>query len=102
MPYMKADFGMPAACADRDPAVLDCPVTVLVGEDDPQLGTDQAARWRVVSRAGFAAHTVPGGHFYLADAAPFRIITRSWTPDGAPGPCTSPPAGKRDPATGCG
>ncbi|MGW1818009.1 thioesterase II family protein [Streptomyces sp. NPDC002125] len=102
MPYIKADFRMLAAYASRGPAVLDCPVTVLVGEDDPQVDADQAAQWRVVSRAGCAVHTVPGGHFYLADAAPFGIITRSWTPGGVSGPCTSPPAGTRDPATGCG
>ncbi|MFC8227808.1 thioesterase II family protein [Streptomyces sp. NPDC057287] len=102
MPYIKADFRMLAAYAGGEPALLDCPVTVLVGEDDPRFTADQAAHWGVTSRAGFAVHTVPGGHFYLADAPPFGVITRSWGSGGATGPGTSLSAGRPDPATGCG
>ncbi len=102
MPYVKADFRMLAAYSCREEALLDCPVTVLVGADDPQVGADQAARWRETSRAGFSLHTLPGGHFYLSDAPPFDLVNRSWPPAGTPDPGTSPPAGTPGPATGCG
>lgn len=102
MPYIKADFRMLAAYERREPAPLDCPVTVLVGEDDPRVSAEQAAGWRVTSRAGFTAHTLPGGHFYLADAPPFAVIARPWTAGPVSRPGTSLPAGRPDPATGCG
>ncbi|WP_258036717.1 thioesterase II family protein [Streptomyces sp. SM10] len=99
LPYIKADFRMLAAYTRAEPALLDCPVTVLVGEDDPRVTADQAAAWGVTSRAGFSVRTVPGGHFYLADAAPFGVITRSWVPGGAsaPGSCASAESRTRRP-----
>ncbi|MGW8701882.1 thioesterase [Streptomyces lavenduligriseus] len=44
---------------------LTCPVTVLVGAQDPQTTLDEAAAWREHTSGPFALRDFPGGHFYL-------------------------------------
>ncbi|MFE3519865.1 thioesterase II family protein [Streptomyces sp. NPDC059166] len=93
MPYIRADFRMLAAYGPGKDARLDCPVTALVGEEDPRVTPDQAAQWHAATRAGFALHTVAGGHFYLADAAPFGFVGGPWTRGADVDPGTSLPTG---------
>ena len=44
---------------------LSCPITVLVGDSDPQTSLDEAVAWREHSTGDFDIHIFPGGHFYL-------------------------------------
>nr|AFV71332.1 PyrG3 [Streptomyces rugosporus] len=44
---------------------LDCPVTVVVGDADPQTTIDDAAAWRAHTSGPFDLHIMSGGHFYL-------------------------------------
>lgn len=44
---------------------VDCPVTVLVGDDDPKTTLAEADRWREHTTAAFRLRSFPGGHFYL-------------------------------------
>lgn len=44
---------------------LTCPITVLVGDSDPQVTTEEAAAWAGYSTAEFDLQIFPGGHFYL-------------------------------------
>lgn len=44
---------------------LRCPVTALIGADDPRVTAAEAGQWRVHTSAPFDLHTYPGGHFYL-------------------------------------
>jgi pyochelin biosynthetic protein PchC len=44
---------------------LDCPITALVGDSDPQVTMDEAAAWSEHSAGGFDLRAFPGGHFYL-------------------------------------
>ncbi|MFD8705600.1 thioesterase II family protein [Kitasatospora sp. NPDC059648] len=46
-------------------APLDCPLTMLVGDDDPHTSLDQAAAWQNHTTGKFALRIFPGGHFYL-------------------------------------
>jgi surfactin synthase thioesterase subunit len=46
-------------------AVLECPVTVLVGDADPQVTLDEASAWSDHSNGDFDLRIFPGGHFYL-------------------------------------
>ncbi|NYI03617.1 thioesterase II family protein [Allostreptomyces psammosilenae] len=48
-------------------AVLDCPVTVLVGDDDPKTTLEEAGAWRSHTTGPFARRVFPGGHFYLSE-----------------------------------
>jgi surfactin synthase thioesterase subunit len=44
---------------------LDCPVTMLVGDDDPHVTLDEAAAWQEHTSGAFALRVFAGGHFYL-------------------------------------
>jgi surfactin synthase thioesterase subunit len=48
-------------------ARLDCPITAIVGDNDPQATTAEAATWAEYSTADFDLRTFPGGHFYLTE-----------------------------------
>ena len=44
---------------------LQCPVSVLIGESDPDVTMAGARAWRRHTNADFAFGQLPGGHFYL-------------------------------------
>ncbi|MDJ0346723.1 thioesterase II family protein [Streptomyces sp. H10-C2] len=48
-------------------AVLSCPVTVLVGDNDPRVSIEEARAWGAHTTAEFGLHVFSGGHFYLAE-----------------------------------
>ncbi|MEV4015113.1 alpha/beta fold hydrolase [Nonomuraea angiospora] len=50
--------------------VVKCPVTALVGDDDPSTTVDAARMWGDHTEGPFALHVFPGGHFYLNDQLP--------------------------------
>lgn len=74
MPYVGADFRMVAGWAGQPGALLDCPLTVLLGDADPRVTADEAAAWLEATRGPATMRTFPGGHFYLADEPPFAVI----------------------------
>jgi pyochelin biosynthesis protein PchC len=46
---------------------LPCPVTVLLGDDDPDVDVVAASRWREVTTASLDVRVLPGGHFHVVD-----------------------------------
>lgn len=49
-------------------APLECPITVLTGDDDDEFtgrGTDRTGGWAALTTGSTQVHTLPGGHFYL-------------------------------------
>lgn len=46
---------------------LGCPVVAIAGAQDDTATAEDMRRWRAFTVAGFAVHTMPGGHFYLDD-----------------------------------
>lgn len=46
---------------------LRCPVSVLLGESDPQVTLAEAEEWRDHTDGAFTLRSFPGGHFYLAE-----------------------------------
>jgi pyochelin biosynthesis protein PchC len=46
-------------------APLDCPITVLIGDADPQSTIEEAGAWSEHSTGVFERRVFPGGHFYL-------------------------------------
>ncbi|MFJ4473181.1 thioesterase II family protein [Streptomyces sp. NPDC089424] len=44
---------------------LDCPLTMLVGDDDPHTTTAEAEAWREHTTGDFSLRVFQGGHFYL-------------------------------------
>ncbi|GAA3464511.1 thioesterase II family protein [Saccharothrix longispora] len=51
---------------------LPVPVSAFVGDRDPDLTPDDAARWAALTTAGFRLRVFPGDHFYLS-AQPDRV-----------------------------
>ncbi|MFF9061846.1 thioesterase II family protein [Streptomyces sp. NPDC014882] len=44
---------------------LDCPITVLIGDDDPHTTVAEAEAWGEHTTGEFSLHVFRGGHFYL-------------------------------------
>lgn len=68
MPSLRADYTMldryqPAAPTD----LLDVPVTVFGGQQDPACPVAELDSWADVTNAGHEVLTYPGGHFYLRE-----------------------------------
>ncbi|MGA8117312.1 MAG: alpha/beta fold hydrolase [Actinocatenispora sp.] len=49
---------------------LHCPVSVLVGDDDPKVDLDAANAWQDHTTGECTVTVYPGGHFYLVEHAP--------------------------------
>ncbi|MFF9867079.1 NDP-hexose 2,3-dehydratase family protein [Streptomyces sp. NPDC013953] len=84
---------------------LECPVTVLTGDRDPNVPLEEAKAWRELTTGPFALHSFPGGHFYLNDRMDdvCRTIGRALAGTAAlpasgrtpPRPAPAPPAAGR-------
>ncbi|WP_433335411.1 thioesterase II family protein [Spirillospora sp. CA-294931] len=68
LPAVRADYrAIETYRLPADTPRLSCPVTVIVGDDDPQVTLDEAAAWRGHTTGAFDLQIAPGGHFYLTD-----------------------------------
>jgi pyochelin biosynthesis protein PchC len=54
-------------CLPGEP--LSCPITVLVGDRDPQVTIAEASAWADQTTDRFELKVLPGGHFYLEQQA---------------------------------
>lgn len=68
LPSLRADLAVAHDYID-DGAVVDAPLVVYTGTDDPIIGGDDLSRWRHRSRAFLGVNRYPGGHFYLFEHA---------------------------------
>ncbi|MGW3352608.1 thioesterase II family protein [Nonomuraea rubra] len=66
LPIVRADYRLAETYRSRPAEPLDCPITAIIGDSDPEVDTTNAAGWAELTRAGFKLHVLPGGHFYLA------------------------------------
>ncbi|MFI6730085.1 alpha/beta fold hydrolase [Streptomyces sp. R-74717] len=73
LPAIRNDYTAVETYRYEPGPVLDCPVTVLVGDNDPEVTIDEAHAWAQHTTGPFDVETFPGGHFYLADQGP-RVI----------------------------
>ncbi|WP_317447601.1 thioesterase II family protein [Streptomyces collinus] len=67
LPAVRSDYRVIETYQAVPDSTVDCPITVLVGDDDPKTTVAEADRWREHSTAAFRLRTFPGGHFYLAE-----------------------------------
>ncbi|WP_341720556.1 alpha/beta fold hydrolase [Micromonospora sp. FIMYZ51] len=67
LPMIRADYRAIETYRCTRPHTLACPLTALVGRDDPYVTRQEAARWRVHTTGGFTMRVFPGGHFYLQE-----------------------------------
>jgi pyochelin biosynthesis protein PchC len=65
LPVTRADYKAIETYACAPGAVTDCPVTVLVGDADPQTTIEEASAWAEHCTGEFDLHIFPGGHFFF-------------------------------------
>lgn len=65
LPPMRDDYKAIETHRSMPGPPLDCPITVLVGDADPQTTMDEAAAWRESTDGAFDLQVFAGGHFYL-------------------------------------
>ncbi|TDC56009.1 thioesterase [Actinomadura sp. KC345] len=63
--YVRADYRIIETYRARPLPPLDCPVTVFLGDRDPDLTPAESLGWRRATRARTEARVFPGDHFYL-------------------------------------
>jgi len=64
---------------------LRCPITVYVGDSDPQVTIDEAGAWAEHTSGRFELRIFPGGHFYLTESAQEVVQVLSGDLAGLPG-----------------
>lgn len=65
LPMLRADFIMSEDFTEPAPAPLPVPMLAFAGLGDPEVEVAELAAWRDFAGAGFALHSLPGGHFFL-------------------------------------
>lgn len=76
---VRADQRLIRGYRGRPDAVLDSPITAVLGDADPKNTVEQVRGWSRHTCAGFAVRVLSGGHFYLhdPDAGTARLIAES-------------------------
>ncbi|MEU1403743.1 alpha/beta fold hydrolase [Streptomyces sp. NPDC005728] len=67
MPAIRGDYTAVESYRYEPGPRLRCPISVLVGDQDPQVTLAEAEEWRDHTESGFTLRSFPGGHFYLAE-----------------------------------
>jgi len=67
LPILRADYSLLAAYRHRPGPVLDCPVIVLYGREDPEVGPGGLAEWARCTTGPHRQVGFDGGHFYVGD-----------------------------------
>lgn len=62
---VRSDYRAAETYVYRPGSPLACPISVMVGDDDPKVTTREADAWRRHTTAPYAMHVYRGGHFYL-------------------------------------
>ncbi|GGP55808.1 amino acid adenylation domain-containing protein [Saccharothrix coeruleofusca] len=75
------DLDLCAGYRHPEQTLLDCPVLVLSGEDDPTASPPEMAEWRHHVGGSFTQATLPGGHLVIgeAPAAAAELVSRFLT-----------------------
>lgn len=65
LPAIRSDYKAVETYQIGATTTVGCPVSALVGADDPKALVDDAAAWREHTTGTFDLKVLPGGHFYL-------------------------------------
>lgn len=73
LPMTRSDYKAIETYACTPGPRLDCPITAIIGDRDPQVTVEEAIAWGEHSARGFHLCVMPGGHFYL-DARRAEVV----------------------------
>jgi pyochelin biosynthetic protein PchC len=65
LPAIRNDYGAVGSYEYTPGPALTCPITVLVGDEDPRVTPCEARAWSGHTTGDFSLRTFAGGHFYL-------------------------------------
>jgi pyochelin biosynthetic protein PchC len=65
LPTLRSDYRAIETYRFHPGPPLNCPITVLIGDDDPHVTIDEAEEWKQQTRAAFRMRVFRGGHFYI-------------------------------------
>ncbi|MFF0587357.1 thioesterase II family protein [Streptomyces sp. NPDC003781] len=82
LPPLRADYRIVDNYVYRSAPRLDCPVTVLAGDKDPDVTVEGGRAWESETQAACTLHMLAGGHFFLDDHLPYLtdLITSALPP----------------------
>lgn len=64
LPAVRADYRAAETYQYLPGPPLNCPVTVLIGDNDPKVTVDEARAWKEHTTSTFGFRVFPGGHFF--------------------------------------
>ncbi|MFF3226783.1 thioesterase II family protein [Nocardia suismassiliense] len=67
LPTIRSDYRAVETYRMRPGPQLTCPITVLTGDNDPEVTLDEARAWAGHTSGRFELTVLPGGHFFLTD-----------------------------------
>lgn len=70
LPPLRADYTAIETYTWTPGPPLACPVTVMLGDEDPLVDVREARIWHDHTDAGITLRPYPGGHFYLEERLP--------------------------------
>ncbi|MGI5528780.1 thioesterase II family protein [Streptomyces syringium] len=84
LPVVRADYRVAGSYRGEPGAAVGCPLTVLVGDRDPETTIEEAGAWRAHTTGGFGMRVCPGGHFFIESnrSEVFGVITEALLPVG--------------------
>ncbi|MFE4451586.1 thioesterase II family protein [Streptomyces sp. NPDC056796] len=69
LPAIRSDYRAVETYRAEPDASVNCPVTALIGDDDPWTTHDEARAWEKHTTGPFELMVFSGGHFYLSSRA---------------------------------
>jgi surfactin synthase thioesterase subunit len=78
LPALRADYRATETYNCPPETTVSCPITALVGDDDPKTTVAEAQAWSGHTTGSFDLQVFPGGHFFLVDQADeiLRVLDR--------------------------
>jgi surfactin synthase thioesterase subunit len=69
LPALRADYRATETYTCPPQTTISCPITALVGDNDPKTTIDEASAWGTQTTGTFDLKVFAGGHFFLTDHA---------------------------------
>jgi pyochelin biosynthetic protein PchC len=67
LPALASDYRANETYLRATGVKIECPVTALVGDDDPVTAVPDACAWHAHTASDFGLRVFPGGHFFLTE-----------------------------------